>query len=586
MSIESPAATRPLRLIDWLGVIFVAVIWGFSLVQWLLDVETFAGFLWMTVTYLAMTLLFIGWWLTRRSFTWGQRFLVLGCALLLGIVVGVVSAGAIRPPVYVAIFGIPIVLALWALWVPFTAHRRAGFRVGGLIACLALVWSAFLLIRVSGSRGNMRADVHWRWTPTAEEIYLAQGRGKATPTTQPAGRQVELRPGDWPGFRGPNRDGVVRGLSIALDWDKSPPTVLWRQRVGPGWSSMAVVGDCVFTQEQRGPHEAVICRDALDGREIWAHEEPARFDEAMSGPGPRATPTFAGGRIYAQGAMGALDCLDAVTGRMIWSRDVRADAGAAVPMWGFCNSPLLASDRVIVFAGGEGKKGLLAYPLDGGAPVWTADAGKVSYASPQSFEFGTEHQVVMFTSEGLYGVNAASGEMRWQFPIERAVGVPSVVQACQVGPDSFVLGAGAAFGLERVRVAPDGKSVTRAWVTRQMKPSFSDMVYHDGFVYGFDGTVFCCVDAASGTRRWRDGRYGAGQVLLLADQGVMIVSSEDGQAILLRCNSEHNEELGRVPAITGKTWNHPAIAGDRLYIRSDAEMACLQLRPSSAARGG
>lgn len=158
------------------------------------------------------------------------------------------------------------------------------------------------------------------------------------------------------------------------------------------------------------------------------------------------------------------------------------------------------------------------------------------------------------------------------------MGVPAVVQACQTDANSFVLGAGAAFGLQRVHLSGEGKSVARDWITRKMKPSFSDMVYHDGFIYGFDGTVFCCMDAASGERRWRDGRYGAGQVLLLADQGVMIVSSEDGQAILLRCNPQKNEELGRVQAITGKTWNHPAIAGDRLYVRSDAEMACLQLK--------
>jgi outer membrane protein assembly factor BamB len=480
--------------------------------------------------------------------------------------------------VYVALFGIPIVLGAWALWVPLTAGRPQSFRVGGLIACLAVIWSAFLLIRVNGTHGNMRADVHWRWTPTAEQLYLAQGMPKSGPTTQLADRQLRLRPGDWPGFRGPNRDGIVRGLSIALDWAQSPPTVLWRQRIGPGWSSMAVVDGCVFTQEQRGPREAVACRDAGTGREIWAHEEAGRFDEAMSGPGPRATPTFSGGRIYAQGALGALSCLDAATGQLIWTRDVRSDAAAAVPIWGFCNSPLVTGDRVIVFAGGEGKKSLLAYPLDGGAPLWTADAGKVSYSSPQAFDFGSKQLVVVFATEGLFGVDVRSGQLRWQFPLGQSVGVPVVVQPCRVSGDSFALGYGSSFGTERVELSADAQSVKRGWVTRQMKPSFSDMVYHDGFLYGFDGTVFCCTDASTGARRWREGRYGAGQVLLLADQGVMIVTAEDGSAILLRCNPQHNEELGRIPLITGKAWNHPAIADGRLYLRSDAEMACVELK--------
>jgi len=252
-------------------------------------------------------------------------------------------------------------------------------------------------------------------------------------------------------------------------------------------------------------------------------------------------------------------------------------------MWAFCNSPLVAGDRVIVFAGGEGKKGLLAYPLDGGSPLWTADAGKVSYASPQLFDIGSERQILMFTNERLFAVDPARGQIRWQVPTGTPVGIPSALQACPVGPGALVLGYAAVFGAERIVVSPDGRSASRGWVTAKMKPAFSDMVYHNGFIYGFDGTIFCCVDAASGTRRWREGRYGAGQVLLLADQGALIVTTEDGQVILLRCNPEHSEELGRVPAVSGKTWNHAAVAGDRLYVRSDGEMACLQLKATAIA---
>lgn len=577
MSNASVPASRRLGLADWLGVLFIAVVWGVMLGQWLLDVASFAGFMLTMSVSVLMTLLFVSWWFTRRSYTLKQRFLILGVWLLLGILTGVLCARVIQPPVYVALFGIPIVLGLWALWVPLTAGGPQSFRVGGLIACLAVAWSGFLLIRVNGTNGTMRADLHWRWTPTAEQMYLAQNSQKLGPETAPSARQLQLRPGDWPGFRGPNRDGVVRGLTIATDWAKSPPPVLWRQRIGPAWSSMAVVDGRVFTQEQHGPREAVVCRDASNGAQIWAHEDPVRFDEPLSGPGPRATPTFAGGRIYAQGTLGTLNCLDAGTGKLIWSRDVRVDSGAAVPMWGFSNSPLVSADRVIVFAGGEGKKGLLAYSLDGGPPLWTADTGKVSYSSPQVFEMGPEKDIALFACEGLFAVNAGDGQVRWKYPLGAAMGIPVTVQPCRVGSDAFVLGYGASFGAQRVHLSADSRSATRDWVTLQFKPSFSDMVFHNGFIYGFDGPVFCCLDPATGTRRWREGHYGAGQLLLLADQGVMIVASEDGQVILLRCNPQHNEELGRIQVISGKAWNHPALAGDRLYVRSDAEMACIQL---------
>lgn len=575
---------RRLKLSDWIGGAFVAVLGGVYLAGWLLDIETFAWFLWTMAIDLAMTIAFLVWWFTRRSNRPGQRLLVFACAFLMPVGVALLSRRAIANPAFLVLSGLPIALAIW--WIIFVATRRLGTRarIGGLVAGLAVAWGAFLLVRVDGYQGNLRADVRWRWTPTAEELFLARGGAREIPeasTTRPA-EPLTLRPGDWPGFRGPRRDGIVTGLRIDPDWSKSPPRLLWRQRVGPAWSSIAVVDGHAFTQEQRGPREAVVCRDAASGAEIWVHEDAGRFEESMSGPGPRATPAFAEGRIYVQSAMGTLNCLDAATGRVLWSRDLRADAGAAMPMWAFCASPLIVGDEVVVFAGGEGKKGLLAYPLAGGPPRWTADAGQTGYASPQALELGGQQQVLIFTDQGLFSVDATTGQPRWQYATERRVGLPSALQACVVGPDALILGNGAAFGTQRIELAEDGgHSPQRQWITPRMKPAFSDMVYHDGFVYGFDGTVFCCIDAKTGQRRWREGRYGAGQLLLLADQGVMIVTSEDGQAILLRCNPEHSEELGRIRAVSGKAWNHPAIAGDRLFVRSDAEMACFQLAPES-----
>src|SRR5207249_3504980 len=136
----------------------------------------------------------------------------------------------------------------------------------------------------------------------------------------------------------------------------------------------------VYTQEQRGELEAVVCRDAVSGGEIWGHLDGPRFTEAMAGAGPRATPTFAGGRIYAMTARGLLLCLDASSGEKVWQRDVAAESGAPLPIWGFCASPLVNRGHVIVFAGGE-TKGVLAYDAQSGAPAWTSPAGKVSYSS-------------------------------------------------------------------------------------------------------------------------------------------------------------------------------------------------------------
>jgi outer membrane protein assembly factor BamB len=550
---------------------------GVFLAGWLFDVQSFAFFLLTMAVDVLMTLSFVAWWFTRRSFTWGQRFLIVLCAVGFGVLVGLLSRRAIPQPMFLVLSGLPILVAVWWLGFIATGHLAARGRVGALIGCFVLVWSPFLLLRMSGYLGNLRADLHWRWDPTAEQMFLAERAKNPAPAPATRAAARELRPGDWPGFRGPGRDGIVRGLKIATDWEKSPPKVLWKQRIGPGWSSMAVVDGFVFTLEQRGDREAVVCRDAGGGAEVWVHEDPVRFEEAMSGIGPRSTPTFDHGRIYAQGTLGALNCLDSATGGLIWTRDVKTDTDAVLPMWGFCASPLVADGRVIVFTSGEGKKGLVSYSATDGRLLWTADAGKMSYGSPQLLDGPGGKSVLMFANEGVFCVDPGDGKIRWQLPLEQKVGLPAALQVCQVGPSSLVLGNGAAFGAQRLEISGAQAPPARKWVTQRVKPAFSDMVCHDGFIYGFDGTVFCCVDAATGARRWREGRYGAGQVLLVEESGVMIVSTEDGQAVLLKCNPERSEELGRVQAVSGKAWNHQALVGGRLFFRSDAEMACLDL---------
>src|SRR5207244_4892423 len=167
-------------------------------------------------------------------------------------------------------------------------------------------------------------------------------------------------------------------------------------RAGPGWSSFAVVGNRLYTQEQRGEGEVVVCYDADSGAEVWVHQDKARFSEDLGGPGPRATPTFADGRIYALGATGRLNCLDAAAGRVVWTRDAAADAEAKTPTWGMSASPLAVGGLVVVFVGGDQHKSLLAYRAYSGELVWTADAGGSVYSSPQPATLVGVPQILFF----------------------------------------------------------------------------------------------------------------------------------------------------------------------------------------------
>jgi outer membrane protein assembly factor BamB len=276
------------------------------------------------------------------------------------------------------------------------------------------------------------------------------------------------------------------------------------------------------------------------------------------------------------GATGVLNCLDAASGKCQWSRDITADA-AAKALWGFSGSPLVAQRMVIVFAGGEDGKSLRAYRTDSGDPVWAAPASQGSYSSPQLTTIAGKAQCLILGDGGLTAVDPATGAVLWQYG-PAMTGAPLVVQPHCVGQTQLVATLNLP-GLSLIDLNVDnGKPVVnRVWATTQMKPEFPDFVVHQGHIYGFDGGVFCCVDLATGQRCWKQGRYGRGQVMLLADQSLLLVLSETGEAILLAANPRRHEELGRFQALEGKTWNHPVIAHHRLYVRNAEEMACYQL---------
>lgn len=405
--------------------------------------------------------------------------------------------------------------------------------------------------------------------------------------------------GDWPEFRGPRRDGTVHGVAIRTNWNEAPPRQVWRRPVGAGWSSIIVVGNRLYTQEQRGADEAVVCYDAGTGNDIWAHIDPnVRFDEAMGGVGPRATPTFADGRVYALGATGLLNCLDAATGDLLWQRDVTKAGQGRAPYWGLCSSPLVADGNVVVYAGagsGEnpeasnsndqsdappptGENTLLAFNAITGDVAWQAACGSHSYSSPQLATFDGQPMLLFISDEALDAVDPATGDFYWSLPKNGRESLPAL-QMQVIGESEFLATFHSRAGLIRAKVSRgiDGWQVDQQWVTKDIKAFYNDFVCVGDALYGFDGKIFCSINLNTGKRNWKGGRYGNGQVLLLADQPVLLVISETGEAVLAAANPEEHEELGRFQAIEGKTWNHPTIVGQRLFVRNAEEMACYDL---------
>jgi outer membrane protein assembly factor BamB len=435
--------------------------------------------------------------------------------------------------------------------------------------------------------GDYVMDTRWRWSKSAEATLLAtrssEPRTKANGETNgltgaaAALTSEALANPEWAGFRGADRAARSRGPQIATNWSSNPPRQVWKIPVGPAWSSFAVAGKLLFTQEQRGPMETVVCYDAESGREVWNRQIETRFDDPLGGPGPRATPTIANGGLFVTGATGMFLRLDPATGAILWQQDLKSVAGRAVPMWGFSASPLVTGSVVIVYAGGPGDKGLLAFDVASGTLRWSAAAGNDSYSSAQLNTIAGEELVLLLSNEGLLCVDPANGKERlnyqWKFMGYRAL------QPAVVGDDTILLPTGMSTGTRAVRVKKTNGQLAaeELWTSRQLKPDFTDFVIHQGYVYGIDGGIFACVDLKTGERKWKGGRYGKGQVVLLENSGLLLVSAEDGRVVLLRADPGEHTEVGSFAALEGKTWNHPVVVGDRLYVRNAQEAACYQL---------
>ncbi|MDA1180530.1 MAG: PQQ-like beta-propeller repeat protein, partial [Planctomycetota bacterium] len=503
--------------------------------------------------------LFCLWWLFA-SVRPNLRERILGVVLFLA--AGWATHSLAHPSITLGLlaYGVPMVISLVTIW--FLLSGSLSWPVRRTFAAILSIlgWGFWSLLRLNGVDGAIQADLAWRWSSSREDTYVRSmaASHKALPLPDKAveiGATLTLQSGDWSEFRGPQRDSRIEGVNLAVDWKSNPPKEIWRREIGPGWSSFAIVGDRVYTQEQRGEDEVVLCLDAVSGKDLWTHADKTRFWESMAGAGPRATPTFHEGKIYATGATGKLNCLDAAEGTALWTRDVGVDADAKPPQWGFASSPLIVGDLVLVYAGGGPGKGLLAYRAETGEPVWKGGSGKHSYSSPQRANIDGVEQVLMLTELGVFSVNPLSGELLWEhaWPVEE---MNRSVQPNIAGNVVF-LGTGIGIGTRAVAVKLDGTTWTanEQWTSKEMKPYFNDFVIVDNHAYGFDGNIFCCVDITSGKRQWKRGRYGNGQVLLLADQKLLLIISETGELVILAANPTRHEELIQMSVLEGKTWN-------------------------------
>jgi outer membrane protein assembly factor BamB len=575
-TLQAGGAAPPKTLRPWLGAVALLLL----LLRFALPAIVPEAFIIGVVGALLGGLAVVVWWVffSRAPLPerWGAIVLMIAAELAVWRIVDKSIATGMMGYMF-PMYSIPVLGIAFAAWAMFSSWLSAGPRRASMAATILLACGSWALLRTEGMRGSAAADIHWRWSKTPEEHLLLES-AVLPPVPPAAPRQPAAAVKTiafWPGFRGPGRDSVIPGLRIKTDWSASPPVELWRRPIGPGWSSFAVRGDLLYTQEQRGEDEIVSCYNAATGNPVWAHRDAARFWESNAGAGPRATPTLHGDRVYAFGATGILNVLDAGTGAAIWSQNAAADTSTKVPGWGFANSPLVVRDMVIVAVSGK----LAAYDAATGESRWSSPTAGGSYSSPQLAKIDGVEQILLNGALGITSVSPTDGTVLWKYawPSDTRIMQPAVL------PDGdLLITTGDAMGggsMRRIAVShgASGWVTEERWTSSGLKPSFNDFVVHDGNVFGFDGTILACIDAKDGKRKWKGGRYGAGQLILLRDQGVLLVLSEEGGLALVKAAADKFTELARFPALEGKTWNHPVLAGDRLLVRNGSEMAGFRL---------
>ncbi len=594
----TPADKHPgARIRLWPGIAAAAI-------QWLLRLGVPAvspenGILGLLAA-IAFSVVILVWWLFFSRAPWAER--------IAAIVLMIAAAGITYPFLHPSIstgmmnrmfwlhISPALTLALVA-WAVLSRNLSGPARYVTMAIAILMGGGIFAALRTDGVTGDGMAQLTWRWAKDPEQRLLASAPSdpprsepakevpveaavlKPAPAAIPSPAKPEVAPvipgvAEWPGFRGPNRDGVVTGVRIHTGWSASRPAELWRRKVGPGWSSIAVAGNFFYTQEQRGEFEVVVCHQLATGEPVWVHRDKARFWESNAGAGPRGTPTIHNGRVYTFGGTGILNALDAATGAPVWTRNAAKEIGVATPGWGFTSSPLVVDDALIVAVSGR----VAAYDLATGKPRWTGPKIGGSYSSPHLFTLAGVPQVVMLSGNGATSFSPADGKILWQHAWEGA----TILQPTLAGEDSLLISTSdmmGSLGIRRLAIAkgPDGWTAKEVWTSPGLKPYFNDLVVHNGFAYGFDGSILSCIDLNDGKRKWKGGRYGHGQMLLLKDQDALLILSEEGEVALVGATPEGFTELARMPAIEGKTWNHPVVARDVLLVRNGEEMVAFRL---------
>jgi len=396
----------------------------------------------------------------------------------------------------------------------------------------------------------------------------------APPNAVPSG------PGDWPQWRGTERNGISKDTGLLKQWPSSGPQKTWSiSNLGEGFGSIAIRGDRVYVQGTGGGASLVFCLNRADGKPVWSTPLGPKVNEGR-GNGPRSTPTVDNDRIYALTENGDLACLNARDGSNVWRKNILKEFGGSNPGWLISESPLIDGDRVIVTPGGR-SAGMVALDKMTGKEVWRTNdlSEEAGYASAVAADVGGVRTIMNFTSRAAVGVRASDGKLMWRNS-SAANGTANCTTPV-FGDNKVFFTSDYGTGGALIGLSAQGGEVKaqEIYFTKEMRNHHGGVVLLNGYLYGFSGSSgLTCIEFATGKKMWGNRSVGKGS-LAYAD-GMLYLLSEQNIVGLAEANPNAYVEKGRfsIPDQGKPSWSHPVIAGGKFYIRDQGTLTSYDVK--------
>jgi outer membrane protein assembly factor BamB len=379
---------------------------------------------------------------------------------------------------------------------------------------------------------------------------------------------------EWPQWRGPNRDGILPSFKEPQTWpDKLVQR--WKVEVGPGYATPILAGDRLYVFSREAEDEVMRAIDAASGKTIWRTPYPTSFKmnpaTKRHGPGPKSTPTLAGGRLFTLGITGIVSAFDAASGKILWQKP----APPVEPLYHTAMSPLVEGNLVILHVGGHDQGALTAFDATTGDVRWSWKGDGPAYGSPLALDLGGTRQVVTFTQKFFVGVSLETGNLLWQRPYTTPSNTTSQTPLVYKG---MVIESGRNNGFTAFQVVRSGEGWTTkdAWHTDDVSVHLSDCVILDNVLFGLShlnrGEYFA-LDLDTGKVLWKSEPRQAEHAALVRSGNTIFSLQENAELVILRASKLAFEPLKRYTVATSETWAQPTISGNRIFVRDVSSLA-------------